>query len=72
MSSTCARRSSGERTQTQRKATLICPTCGHESPAGTDGDWTITETVDDTVRRIGYECPVCETSVVVQPQFENR
>lgn len=70
MSSMIARRSpeEPEQTQTRHKGTLICPTCGHESPA--DGDWAITETVNDDVRHIAYECPVCWTDVVVQPQFE--
>lgn len=69
MSSTYARSpEEQEQTQTRCKATLICPTCGHESPA--DGDWAITETMNDGVRCVIYECPVCWTDVVVQPQFE--
>lgn len=71
MSSTYARSPEEQKqTQTRHKATLVCPTCGHESPAGTDGDWAITEVMNDDVRCIAYECPVCWTEVVVQPQFE--
>jgi endogenous inhibitor of DNA gyrase (YacG/DUF329 family) len=73
MSSVYARRSPEEQRQArmQCKTTLICPTCGHESPAGTDGDWAITEAAnDDGVRCVTHECPECWTSVVVQPRFE--
>jgi endogenous inhibitor of DNA gyrase (YacG/DUF329 family) len=72
MNSTSPQQFSREQAQmrTQRKTNLICPTCGHESPAGTDGDWALTKTGDDDVQRVTYECPVCWTSVVVQPQFE--
>lgn len=66
------RQRSSDRTQRGigRKATLVCPTCGHESPSGTDGDWVITEETNDDIRRVAYDCPVCWTSVVVQPRFE--
>lgn len=74
MNSISAQHTSRDRTQRGdgRKATLICPTCGHESPIGTDGDWAITEETHDDVRRVAYDCPVCWTSVVVQPRFGSR
>jgi len=43
-----------------RKATLFCPRCGHESPL--PGDWMI----DDSGRDVEYVCPDCEGVVVNQ------
>ncbi len=51
----------------RRKATLFCPTCGHESPAGDDGDWRVTDRRGDDERALAYECPVCDTTLTVQP-----
>lgn len=39
------------------KATLFCPTCGHQSHI--NGDWTITVLADLTA----YECPECEETI---------
>lgn len=43
------------------KATLHCPTCGHQSRY--DGDWRLLETVSHTQ----YRCPECHTAVVSRP-----
>ena len=37
-----------------RKTTLFCPTCDHESPI--DGDWIVLERTSS----IEYRCPDCE------------
>lgn len=74
MNSTYARQTERDRTQREgeRKSTLICPTCGHESSIGADGDWELTEETHGDVRRVAYDCPVCWTTVVVQPRFESQ
>lgn len=50
-----------------RKAVLVCPTCGHESPV--DGDWAVTERDVGADRRRVYECPECWTTLLAQPVF---
>jgi ribosomal protein L37AE/L43A len=45
-----------------RKATLFCPSCGHESEVV--GDWTV-QTVNG--RQI-YDCPMCETTITKRLQ----
>lgn len=45
----------------RRKAILICPECGHESPP--DGDWHHRTALDATV----YVCPACRTDVTRRP-----
>lgn len=72
MTSSCIQRTPSERVKAHRKTTLICPTCGHESVAGTDGDWAVTDVTTDDDRRVAYECPVCWDTIVVQPTFECR
>ncbi|MFC7135205.1 MULTISPECIES: hypothetical protein [Salinibaculum] len=39
----------------RRKAVLVCPSCGHESPV--DGDWV--ETLRDET--VDVSCPDCRT-----------
>jgi|GEM_PF-1416002 len=39
------------------KATLYCPSCGHENPA--TGDWLVRERDDRTV----YVCPACGETI---------
>lgn len=56
---------SGE--QVGRKSILICPTCGHESPA--NGDWEVHEAESTPDHRQVYECPVCEAVVTTRPTF---
>lgn len=56
----------GER---RAKATLFCPTCGHESPATEDGDWLLTECDREGEHGLAYVCPDCGTTLTVQPLF---
>ena len=44
------------------KATLHCPSCGHESAI--DGDWTVREEDD----RVAYECPDCGSTITTRPR----
>ena len=43
------------------KATLHCPSCGHESAV--DGDWTVRDEGD----RDAYECPDCGSTITTRP-----
>lgn len=47
------------------KATLYCPSCGHEST--TDGDWIVR--VRDA--SVDYECPDCGTTITSRPCQEH-
>ncbi len=71
MTTTLQRRTRRDGTQrpTGHKSVLICPTCGHESPPGVGGDWRVTETTDADGRQLVYDCPVCWTTVITQPQL---
>lgn len=64
------KQSRGTQRPTGHKSVLICPTCGHESPSGVSGDWYVTETVEDDRQLLVYDCPVCRTTVIAQPQLE--
>ena len=46
----------------RRKATLFCPSCGHESEVA--GDWIVH--TDDA--RETYDCPVCNTTITKRLQ----
>jgi transcription elongation factor Elf1 len=46
----------------RRKATLFCPSCGHESEVS--GDWIVH--TDDA--RETYDCPVCNTTITKRLQ----
>lgn len=41
----------------RQKATLFCPSCGHESDVA--GDWIVHT---ENARQI-YDCPVCNTTI---------
>ncbi|WP_254535166.1 hypothetical protein [Halomarina litorea] len=69
MSSTRLRRRSPD-SDGRPKATLFCPTCGHESLAGDEGDWEVSPRRESDRRALAYECPVCGTTLTVQPVFE--
>lgn len=58
----------GTQQPTGHKSVLICPACGHESPP--KGDWRITETSAEDGQRRVYDCPVCWTTVLAQPQLD--
>lgn len=58
----------GTQQPTGHKSVLICPTCGHESPLS--GDWRVTETTSEDGQRLVYDCPVCWTTVIAQPQLD--
>jgi predicted RNA-binding Zn-ribbon protein involved in translation (DUF1610 family) len=45
----------------QRKTTLFCPQCGHESPA--DGDWAVSEADGHDA----YVCPECGATIAERP-----
>lgn len=52
----------------RQKSTLICDSCGYESPA--QGGWIVTERSNpDGRRRESYECPVCDAVVTDRPVF---
>lgn len=57
----------GRRDERCEKATLFCPTCGHESPATEEGDWLLTEHDREDVPGVAYVCPDCEETLTVQP-----
>jgi predicted RNA-binding Zn-ribbon protein involved in translation (DUF1610 family) len=49
----------------RRKATLFCPSCGHESPV--EGDWRLENCADRTT----YVCPACDTAITERPATED-
>ncbi|MFD1515055.1 hypothetical protein [Halomarina rubra] len=67
MSRADLRRPAPERTE-RRKATLFCPTCGHESHARR-GDWVVEHRVTDDGRAVSVTCPTCERTLTVEPVF---
>ncbi|WP_135534955.1 MULTISPECIES: hypothetical protein [Halostella] len=56
--------------QRSRKAILVCPECGHESPP--DGDWDVREENHENRVRETYSCPVCGATVTTRPRFTER
>ena len=51
--------------ETDRKAVLFCPACGHEGPY--DGAWSINRVAGN---RADVECLNCGETVVSQPRFD--
>lgn len=53
--------------QTERKAVLFCPACGHDAPL--TADWDVTEATSEG--RTDITCAQCGALVVSQPAFEH-
>jgi len=52
--------------ESRQKASLFCPSCGHESPVG--GDWELEETEDGQA----YRCPWCHTVISSRPTSDEN